>query len=39
MCPYVEAKGIHLFVAYRIAATGYVGECCHGCGVEIGESR
>lgn len=33
-CPYFAAKGMHLYVGYRVAATGQTGECCHGCGIE-----
>ena len=31
-CPYFKAKGMHLYVGYRVKATGQSGEMCHGCG-------
>jgi len=37
--PYFDAKGMHLFVGYRVAATGQTGECCHGCGFEAEETQ
>ena len=33
-CPYYAAKGMHLYLGYRVAATGQAGEACHGCGRE-----
>lgn len=33
-CPYLIAKGAHLYVPYRVKATGQTGECCQGCGVQ-----
>lgn len=39
MCRFVAAKGLHLFVFYRVAATGYTGECCFGCGVDRVDAR
>lgn len=33
-CFYFRAKGIHLYLAYEVQATGASGEACHGCGLE-----
>jgi len=38
-CPYFKAKGMHLYVGYRVKATGKTGECCHSCGTERQEPR
>lgn len=33
ICPYWEAKEMHLYVAHECAVHGFV-QMCHGCGVE-----
>ena len=38
-CVYFAAKGMHLYVGDRVAATGQTGECCHGCGFEAEETQ